>query len=94
MNKNYEYGGIETALNGLTSWIQNNIYLTGSSYDKWQKACVIITEYAIKNISGFVKRGHASLVAGIIAKKIHRNKKFRHFADWVLSNYSNQAIKR
>jgi hypothetical protein len=82
--RDYEYGGIYTSINGLTNWLETNLEIRGNSNDRREKMYKIIISYAIENIPGFKKRGHASIQADYIAKKIHKNKKFNHFAQWVL----------
>jgi hypothetical protein len=87
MNSRFEYGGIETAKNGLTSWVQDKVIeYKGSNNERYHKACVIIVEYGVVNIPGFIKKGHAEHQAEYVAKKIHKNKKFSHFTQWVLKS--------
>ncbi len=85
----FGYKGIETALNGLTLWIENNTTLVGSAGKRHEQCCKIIIEYGKANIPGYKKKGHLATSANYVAKKIEWNKKFQHFTEWVLKNQNN-----
>lgn len=83
----YEYGGIHTALNGLLNWVYNHVNPPGNADERCATALKIIVEYGEKNIPGFKKKGHALNMADYIARKIHRNRRFNTFSEWVKKEY-------
>lgn len=87
------YKGTETALNGLTGWLQDHLELQGRLHDRYLTACRIIIDYAKANMPGFVKRGHAEHQADYVAKKVQQNNKFNYFVNWVKSNYDENGVK-
>jgi hypothetical protein len=94
VNKNWGYKGRETAINGLTNWLDDNVALRRSTTDqRWEEYYKMIIAYAVVNIPGFIKRGQPRVQADYIAKKIDKNKKFNHFVDWIKSNYITTNTK-
>lgn len=86
MNNRFGYKGTESALNGLTLWIENNIKLSGSAEQRYAKCCKLIIDYGEANIPAYKKYGHLVIAAEYIAKKIKKNNKFNDFANFVLNN--------
>lgn len=80
------YKGTETAANGLRNWLQEKLPIRGTVHERFDEYNKIIVRYAVVNIPNFKKRGHAVFMADFISKKIDKNKKFQHFAEWVLKN--------
>lgn len=85
VKQRWGYKGTETALNGLTGWMYENVPIRGSTNARYRAYCKIIVEYAEANIPGFKRKGQLEGAAHYIARKIDENKKFNHFANWVQS---------
>jgi hypothetical protein len=83
----FEYCGIHTALNGLLNWLYENVDLQGNADQRCTKAMNIIVAYGKANIRGYVKRGHLQTSADFVARKVHKNKKFHLFTNWVISTH-------
>jgi hypothetical protein len=88
--KGYGYKGIETALNGLTKWISDNLEIKGNTNQRYNEYCKIIIEYGKLHIPGFKKKGHLTTNAEYVAKKISWNNKFEDFSKWALTTYKTQ----
>lgn len=84
------YKGTETALNGLTLWIESKIQLKGSADSRHKQCCQMVIEYGEANIPNYKKYGHLEVAAGYVAKKIQRNNKFNHFTEWILNPTTNE----
>lgn len=89
--KRWGYKGVETALNGLTGWLDDKLGMEGNADKRFDEGCSIIIAYAEKHIPRFKKKGHLRNAADFVAKKIDKNNKFTHFSQWVLMNYKQQT---
>lgn len=78
------YKGTETALNGLTNWLQKFMDLPGNTKERYDAALKMVIAYGLENIPGYIKKGHLSTSAAHVARKIDKNKKFGHFVQWCL----------
>lgn len=76
------YKGTETALNGLTSWIQDNTEMKGSAHQLFLDSCKLVVAYGKHKFPDFKERGHLERKADYLAKRIDRENLFNDFVSW------------
>ncbi len=86
----YGYKGVETALNGLTFWLENHFDLKGSASKRYEACCLIIIQYGIEHLPKFKKKGRIPNCADFVAKSVSLTNKFNHFTDWVRKTFPKQ----
>lgn len=83
MRKRWGYKGTETAVNGLTLWMEKNLVITGNADQRYIYCCRHIVNFAIEYIPDFKKRGHLQHSADYVAKQINSRNMFQQFTHWL-----------